>query len=465
MSGRNADISKVLGPALRKTVEDLGVTFVKLGQILASSPSIAGQVLSDEMRGLLDDGPPEPFLELQHTIETDTGVRFWELFAEFSPQPHAAASLAVVHKATLIDGTSVAVKILRPHASKEIAADLAILGGSLQFLAKHFPVGMVPSLPGVVRGLAEQLSEELDLRNEDRSMAWFAELTALIGFDKVRIPATFAHASGRRVLTMEFIEGSPVDDLERVEHYGHDGRTAMEDLLKAWFAVTLCTGVFHGDMHAGNLLFTEDGQVALLDWGILGRMNSESGLFLRRSIQGAMGDESAWPDVRTHLMKTLTPDLVTLSGLTEDQVFAMLRSQIEAIMYEPFASLNLMALMPTSPDARAQMFGRDEAPKGTRRERASFLLSERRRIRKSGPLEAAEVDRGEMLLVKQLVFFERYGKMYLADRPLIWDDEVFRDLLRLSEENGGDATESEPPAATNLSPSGSRASSPNSGGH
>lgn len=432
-AGRGADPGAVLGPSLRGAVEDLGVTFVKLGQMLASSPSIAGQVLSDEMRGLLDRGPAVGIDAIRRIVEEDTGADFSATFSEFSPAPHAAASLAVVHRAVLADGTPVAVKVLRPEAPRRVAADLKIVGRVFGFLAAQMPVGMTASLPGAVEGLAEQLAEELDLRNEARSMAWFRHLVDLVGASGVIVPRTFPHASGRRILTMEFVAGHPVDDLASIGRLGIDARRSLEGLLRAWFAVTLCTGTFHGDMHAGNLLFTAEGHVALLDWGILGRLDPPSRRFLRRSIEGAMGDETAWADVRAHVMPTLGADVTRLTGMSEDEVFSLIRLQIEAIMTEPFERLNLLALVPTSPQALDLGGARPGGTRGSRRGRIAAALAERRRIRAAGGPGSPDVDRGELLLVKQLVFFERYGKMFLADRPLLWDTEVFRALLALPE--------------------------------
>jgi len=430
---RGAPALQVMGPSLRSAAEELGVTFVKLGQLLASSPSVAGEHLSDAMRGLLDNGPAVDFPELRRVVEEDLGATFDTVFSQFDPHPHAAASLAVVHRARLADGRPVAVKILRPGADRAVAADLAIISRAFRFLARQLPVGMVASLPGAVEGLAEQLAEELDLRNEARSMEWFRDLMEVIGVGGVRIPSVYAAASGRRVLTMEFIAGHPVDDLSAVERLGIDARRALEDLLHAWFAVTLCTGTFHGDMHAGNLLFTEEGPVALLDWGILGRMSPESRHFLRRSIEGALGDESAWADVRAHVMPSMGADVTRLTGMSEDEVFAMVRAQIEAIMTAPFRDLNLMALAPTS----ATVSGGAEVVGGSRRARLARVLAERRRVRGLGGLPDRPVDRGELLLVKQLVFFERHGKMFLADSPLIWDRAVFQALLALPESGPG----------------------------
>lgn len=431
-SGRDADRRDLVGRPLRRAAEDLGPTFVKLGQLLASSPSIAGQALADELRGLLDDGPAVPIDRIRRLVEEDTGQRFDDLFATFESRPHAAASLAVVHRATLRDGTPVAVKVLRPGTERVIAEDLAVVEPLFGFLSRQAPVGMVTSLPGTVAGLAEQLAEELDLRNEARSMEWFRSMLELIGAEGVIVPRSHPHASGRRVLTMEFIEGRPVDDRAAVESFGFDAKVAVERLLHAWFAVTLCTGTFHGDMHAGNLLFTDAGEVVLLDWGILGRLDPASRKFLRRSIEGAMGDESAWADVRAHIMPTIGAEMSRLTGMAEDDIFAMVRGQIEMIMTEPFRSLNLMALVPQVPTTPAVDGGGPPTSVGGW---LKLIRSERKRLRQHDAEPPAVPDRGEMLLVKQLLYFERYGKLYLGDRPLIWDTEVYKALLALPEED------------------------------
>ena len=422
-----------LGRALAGSVRELGVTFVKLGQILASSPSIAGETMANAMRDVLDNGPALPFETVKRVVEHDLGRRIEDVFSHFERTPFAAASLAVVHRATLHDGTDVAVKVLRPHSAQVVATDLSLVRPLVNRLARLAPIGFLPAVPQTIEGLAEQLSEELDLRNEAAIMDWFGEMTSVIGARGVRVPKTFPAASGKSVLTMEFVHGSTIDDLESIANGSLDAKAAMETLIEAWFALALCTGVFHGDMHAGNLLITPAGEVVLLDWGIVGRLPADSRTFFRRSLEGALGDESAWPDVRDHFMKQLPTEALAAMGVTPDMLMEMVRQQTLMIMTMPFSELNLMMLMPSASSLEQQT----DAPPMPNSPRAMLKLirSERKRMKETGWQEAmaqSAPPRGEMLLIKQLVFFERYGKMFLGDQPLIYDESVYRTLLAAS---------------------------------
>ncbi|MEY2468558.1 MAG: hypothetical protein QOF21_1256 [Actinomycetota bacterium] len=426
---RSGDVRDVIGVPLREMVLELGVTFVKLGQLLASSPSISGAALADAMRGVLDAGPAVPFRQLRAVIETDLGRPLRTVFSEFDETPFAAASLAVVHRATLRDGTPVAVKVLRPNSAGEVATDLTIVQPFVRWLAHQIPFGVMPAVPDIIDGLAEQLAEELDLRNEARAMTWFDQMLKVVGTTGVRVPSIYPEASGRNVLTMEFIEGTKVDNLDELVARGIDARAAIESLIESWFALTLCTGVFHGDVHAGNMLLTDNGEVVLLDWGIVGRLPETSRLFFRRCLEGALGDETAWDDVRDHVLSQFGGDALQTLGLSEADITKMIRDQTMMIMTQPFNELSLMALMPTSPSAPTTPVDTSAL---SRRRRVADFLARRRQVRlEVAAFQNQQQERGELLMMKQLVYFERYGKLFLGDEPLIYDPEVYRALLAL----------------------------------
>jgi hypothetical protein len=423
----------LLGVALYAMVVDLGVTFTKLGQLLASSPSLAGETLANAMRGVLDDGPAVPAADVRRIVERDLGRPLERVYASFELEPFAAASLAVVHRATLLDGTDVAVKVLRPGTAAVVATDLSIVEPFVRWLARAVPVGMLPAIPDVLGGLREQLAEELDLRNEARVMAWFSEIAEMIGACNVTAPHPIPEASGQRVLTMEYVHGSTIDDLEAITAGEIDTRESIKALIEAWFALALCTGVFHGDMHAGNLRLTPDGRVVLLDWGIVGRLPEPSRWFFRRSLEGALGDESAWPDVRDHLLASIDGEALLAVGISNDDFLTLVRAQTLMIMTQPFRDLDVTMLMPTA-NGGPGMPGADDtptpAPTGLR-DLVRLVRQERRRLRSASYVAPQAPPRGEMLLIKQLVFFERYGKLFLADEPLIYNPEVYRTLLAL----------------------------------
>lgn len=422
-----------LGRALRTVVDELGVTFVKLGQLLASSPSLAGQHLSDAMRGVLDDGRPVPPTEVRRIIESDLGRAVDEVFAEFSWVPFAAASLAVVHRGRLHDGTDVAVKVLRPAAAELVATDLGLVQPFARRMARWFPVAMLPSIPQALEGLATQLTEELDLRNEARVMDWYRQVLEVMDAKAVLVPGPVWTACGPNVLTMEFVEGSTIDDLASLSEDAVDTTAAIQTVVESWFATTLCTGVFHGDMHAGNLLVTPEGRVALLDWGIVGRLPDASRLFFRRSIEGALGDESAWPDVVEHMRSFLDDEVMALAGFTPSDLEQMVRAQTLMIMTSPFRDIDLMLL---APPTQSTLPG-EERPSLSLWGWLQLARQERRRLKALNMTDVVQAPpHGEILLIKQLVFFERYGKMFLADRPLIFDPEVYRSLLALPDLRG-----------------------------
>ena len=412
--------------AIRRTFEDLGGTFTKFGQLIASSPSIFGDDVAHEFRGCLDSGPPVPFYEVRAVIEADLGRPLHEIFATFEPEPLAAASLAVVHRAALTDGTPVAVKVLRPDVSRRIATDLAVLRPLCRFIARQVAVGIAGTLAGLVQGLEVQVAEELDFTNEARSLRWFRAALDEIGVDRLVVPLVFDDLCGPHVITMELLDGVPVDDAEAIAALGVDPTPLLHECIRVWFATTLCAGAFHGDVHAGNVLVRANGTLALLDWGIVGRFDDATALFFRRMIEGVLGDEDAWVDVAVHVKATYGAGMVEALGIDDDQLVTFVRSQIEPLFKLPFGQVDLRTMLIGDGATDGKRAGQR-----TRREAMSNWWTERRRQQALMDLEGygGGFDQATFLLSKQLIYFERYGKQFLPDSPLLDDPAVFRALL------------------------------------
>jgi ABC1 atypical kinase-like domain len=417
-------------PVVRAVFEDLGGTFIKFGQLVASSPGLFGPDVAAEFRGCLDAGPPIPFEEVRAAVEHELGGHLVELFATFEREPVAAASIAVVHRATLPDGTPVAVKVLRPGIEERIAIDLAVIGPLFRFIGRQVALGTAGALPGLVDGLAVQVAEELDLDNEARALDWAQGVIELLDVTELIVPRPIR--SSRRVLVMSFVDGVPIDDPEAIAAMGVDPAPLVRACVLVWFAGLLATGVFHGDIHAGNIFITPGGQMAILDWGIVGRLDAATAKFFRRSVEAVLGDESAWPEVAGHIEQMYGAAIREPLGLTEEQWITFVRLQVEPLFVTPFGQVDLRTMLMGEGTLHA---ARDGAPAPARRtglERWRYWRQERRRVISVLDSEGfgSEFDRVTFLLGKQLVYFERYGKLFMPDTPLLYDPEAFRTLLR-----------------------------------
>jgi predicted unusual protein kinase regulating ubiquinone biosynthesis (AarF/ABC1/UbiB family) len=432
-----------LARPLRLTVEELGGTFMKFGQLVASSPGLFGDEVADEFRSCLDTGPAVPFAQVKDRVERDLGMDLADAFTEFDPVPVGRASIAVVHRARLrpglggvpadapgAEGREVAVKVLRPGIEQLVATDLDLMQPLFYLLAKETGDQMAGSTLQLVDGLRVQLGEELDLRNEARALAHFRSLGEAIRLPLVVVPEPFPELSGPHVLTMEFLHGIAIDDFAQVAALGLDPGPLVEAVVRAFFITTVRWGAFHGDVHAGNLLLLEDGRIGVIDWGIVGRLDPDTHRFLIRLLEAVMGDESAWPDITEHLTRTYGRTIQEGLGFNDEELTAFLRSLIEPTLTRPFGEVSLAALM-EAPQRQAALAQGADLHRRTMRSVLRRLRAQRKLRRladESGGLNS-DFDRASFLLGKQLMYFERYGKMFLADVPLMHDRAFFEQLL------------------------------------
>ena len=396
-----------LARPLRKTFADLGACYVKFGQLVASAPSVFGPEVSDEFRSLLDQGRPVSFDRVRTEVERATGRPLAADFAEFDPEPIGRASVAVVHRARLHDGHEVAVKVLRPGIEGKVAADLSLMAWLVPRLAARVADAHPDGVRPMISGLRGQLCEELDLRNEGRLMDHFNRVLHEIDLPLVAIPHTYPDLSARRVLVMEYLDGVPIDDLESIEALGVDPEPLVSEIVKAFFLTAVRYGVFHADVHAGNLLLLRDGRIGILDWGIVGRLDAENVEHLRNVIRAALGDDEAWGEVLGRIIDEIGPALVYRLGIAQEDLPALIRGILEPVLTRPFGEVSLSTLL-TGP---AELAG-DHVPVG-----------------EAPDLDPDAFDRDMFLLTKQLLFFERYGQLYLAHLSLLSDREFFAALV------------------------------------
>ena len=276
---------------LRIGAEKLGPTFIKLGQIISSGEGVFPAELVVEFRKCRDQVPAESFEAIRRVVEEELGRPLEEVFASFDREPLAAASIAQVHRATLPDGTEVVVKVQRPSVAELVHLDLSVLAWLAPFLIGRIPVASLANPPALVEVFAETISEELDFRLEAQNMLDVAHTLVLLGQRGYVIPRPHPELVTRRLLVMERLSGFAFDDVAGMKAAGIDTHEIVRTGMVAFMEGCLIHGVFHGDLHGGNLFVLPDGRTALLDFGITGRLNeAERRAFLRLVIGATMND-------------------------------------------------------------------------------------------------------------------------------------------------------------------------------
>lgn len=254
---------------MRMLMEDLGPTFVKIGQVLSLRPDLIPQELIEEFRKLQADVPPVSFKEVEEVLKSCLHKPVDEIFSSFETEPIAAASLAQVHRAVLKDsGKAVAVKVQRPHIRELIETDLMILEDLAGTLQGRLRTLKIYDLPGTVEELKRLLIRELDFAREARSMKIARGNMAEL--EGVRVPRVYEEYCGSCVVTMELFEGRMLSDLDpedipNGEELGRLGlRASLQQILE--------DGFFHADPHPGNIVILDEQTIGVLDWGMVGRL-------------------------------------------------------------------------------------------------------------------------------------------------------------------------------------------------
>ncbi|WP_460600473.1 ABC1 kinase family protein [Flexivirga lutea] len=277
MAGASADefLTKDAEPvpdeeAPNQLVEDLermGPTYIKLGQLLSTRVDLLPAPYTEALTRLQDEVEPFPVTEVREIIEAELGAPVKSLFSEFDDTPLAAASLAQVHRAVTRNGRDVVVKVQRPGVRERVRDDMEVLAGLAEKAERHTDVGRRFQVASLLARFRRSLADELDYRRESANLVRFGELTQ--SYEHLLIPQPIADLSTSKVLTMDRVTGKPVTDVGPFGLLEVDRYPLVEELFSAYLRMILVDGTLHADPHPGNVLLTEDGRLALIDFGMV----------------------------------------------------------------------------------------------------------------------------------------------------------------------------------------------------
>ncbi|HEY3834651.1 MAG TPA: AarF/UbiB family protein [Acidimicrobiia bacterium] len=397
-----------LSARLRDAFAALGPTYIKLGQIIASGEGLFPEELVTEFKLLRDRVPPEPFEHVRRVVEADLGLPLDRIFLRFDREPIAAASIAQVHGAQLRTGEEVVVKVQRPDIERLVRDDLRAMASLAPRLIGRIPVAALANPPALVEVFAETIVEELDFRLEAENMLDIAAVLAETDQRAIVVPRPHPRYVTRRVLVMERLDGFAWDDVAGMQEAGVDTERVLHSGLVAFMEGAMVYGVFHGDLHGGNLFVRPDGRTVLVDFGITGRMN----------------------------LKERLAFLFLLVGATSGDVHGQLRALRDLGAFPDDVDL----------DAVFRDLGLDRPPIDPTQLSADELLLELRELTKQLMAYGARIPKVLMLLVKNLMFLDGAIATLAPDLDILGEIEsVHREIAirhgeRLAAEMGIDPT-------------------------
>lgn len=279
---------------LASDLEQLGPTFIKLGQLLSTRGDLLPEPYLEALGRLQDQIEPFSFDEVEQIVSSELGGRISKLFAEFDREPTAAASLAQVHRARMRDGRLVVVKVQRPGVRETIVKDLEALEEITEFIDAHTEMGKRYEFGNMLSELRQSLLRELDFKSEAGNLRRLR--SSLREFERLIIPEPIEDYTTSRVLTMDYIAGKKITTLSPLRLMELDGPGLSEELFRAYLKQILVDGFFHADPHPGNVLITDDDRIAIIDLGMVGHISGsfqENLLRLLLAISEGRGDEAA----------------------------------------------------------------------------------------------------------------------------------------------------------------------------
>ena len=379
---------------VRQTFERLGATYVKLGQFVASSPSLFPADYVNEFQHCLDKTKALPFKDIKKVLESELKQPLDSIFSFIDEVPLASASIAQVHAATLVTGESVVIKVQKPGVENILLTDLNFIYWSTRIFERLFPKIKFASLSAIVSEIQACMMEEVDFYKEAENVRQFNEFLKATSNPLAIAPLTYAHASSLRVLTMERFYGVPLTDLETIKKYAKDPAATLVGAMNTWFSSLMFCESFHADLHAGNLMVLTDGRIGFIDFGIVGRI-----------------DPSTWTATTTFMESIGEGDFEKMAesmvgiGMTHHKVNIPDLAKDLQVIYQAFTVVD-----PTSVLNGA-----------VNDSEINQLMLE---IVAVGEKHGIRFPRAFALLFKQILYFDRYIKILAPDMELFNDDRL-----------------------------------------
>jgi aarF domain-containing kinase len=376
---------------LRHFSEDMGPTFIKFGQIIASSTGVFPKSWSEEFQKCLDRVRPFAFADVQRILTEELGAEAPRL-TSLDPAPLASASIAQVHTATLVGGESVVVKVQRPGIGERVAADMRIMRFLARCAEKVIKDADLVNPVGIVEDFAGTLSEELDFRKEARNLEQFDRIMKELGHADVRAPRPHADLTTRRVLVMERFHGVRVDHVEKIRERKVDIEERLVKGMRAWFQCVLFYGFFHGDVHAGNLMLLDNNDVGFLDFGIVGRFDDR-----QRAMVTDYVVAFATADYRT--LARIIVEMGSVAGTIDQDAFAKdLEKTYSPLLKLSFHEINYASILPE--------------------------------IQKVASRHRMRMPKEFVLITKQMLYFDRYAKLLAPTLNVFSDPRLVASLMQ-----------------------------------
>ena len=378
---------------LRQTFEELGATYIKLGQFIASAPSLFPPDYVAAFQGCLDDVPALPYAQIEKTLREEFDAPLETIFRHIDPQPLASASIAQVHAATLAGGEDVVIKVQKPGVATVLATDFNVLYASARLLERLVPGAHRASLGDIVGDVQATMLKECDFLAEAANIDTFRAFLRDSGNEFAVAPRVYHAATTRRVLTMERLYGVPFTDLESIRRYSPQPEWTLINALNTWMQSLVQCQFFHADVHAGNLMVLEDGRVGFIDFGIVGTIRPATWQALIDFMQ-ARGRNDYLKMAQCMVIIGVTDDKLDVHALARD-----LRQLVETAQH--------MIDGPLEDDLDV-----DQAER--------FMLS----VVDLGRRHGVKFPKEFALLLKQLLYFDRYIQLLAPDLSPFDDSRV-----------------------------------------